>query len=126
MYTLFFTLPTAHIVETITQPTTQGFGLKGSNSDGSTAGINEDTKDIVITVSPNPSDGKFIINVSGINKSINLSIFSTSGQIVYSEQLLDAAAIINKPIDLKSYPKGMYFIRLITKDYSHIEKIIVE
>ena len=116
----------ASIVVINKQPTTQGFGPQGSNSGGSTAGINEDAKDIVIMVSPNPSDGKFIINVSGINESLSMNIYNMSGQIVFTEQLPDAADLINKPIDLKSYPKGMYFIRLITKNYSYIEKIIVE
>ncbi|MEI6124051.1 MAG: T9SS type A sorting domain-containing protein, partial [Bacteroidota bacterium] len=89
------------------------------------AGITENEDDISISVVPNPSNGVFYLSVTGLNEVSTLNIFSVSGQIIYKEQI-DNAGFVNKPIDLSSYPTGMYFIRIVSKNYSHVEKIILE
>jgi len=87
-------------------------------------GIETVTSDISFSVIPNPSNGMFYLTIEGLNESSSLNIFSMSGQIIYSDQL-DNSGFVNKPIDLSSYAKGMYFIRVISKNYSHVEKIII-
>jgi len=88
-------------------------------------GIFENNDGINFNVIPNPSDGMFYLSISGVNEIAKMDIFSISGQIVYTEQITNTG-VINKPIDLKSYPKGMYFIRIVSDNYAHIEKIVVE
>ena len=108
------------------QPTVPSYGPQSGNSNNNNTGIVEHSKEISIRIAPNPSNGMFNINVDGLNESLSLSIYSMSGQVIYSEQIPENAILVNKPIDLKDQPKGMYFIRLISKSYSHIEKIIIE
>jgi len=87
-------------------------------------GINENDG-ITVSVLPNPSNGLFYLNVEGINETVTLNIYAIDGKVIYSEQV-DNTGLINKPIDLKSYPKGMYFLRLINNNMTHTEKIIIE
>ncbi|HNW68862.1 MAG TPA: choice-of-anchor J domain-containing protein [Bacteroidales bacterium] len=88
-------------------------------------GINENNDGITVSVVPNPSNGMFYLNVEGINEPVTLNIYSINGKVIYSEQV-DNTGLVNKPIDLKSYPKGMYFLRLINNNMTHTEKIIIE
>ncbi|MEI6124034.1 MAG: T9SS type A sorting domain-containing protein [Bacteroidota bacterium] len=87
--------------------------------------IADDGDGVSIGVSPNPSSGLFYLTVNGLNEKAELTIYSTSGQIVYTEKL-DNAGFVNKLIDLKSYPKGMYFIRLVTTHAMHSQKIVIQ
>jgi len=80
---------------------------------------------ISVSVVPNPSNGLFYLNVEGINETVTLNIYSITGQAIYTEQL-DKTGLVNKPVDLKSFPKGMYFLRLINNNMTHTEKIIIE
>jgi len=88
-------------------------------------GVNENNDGISVSVVPNPSNGMFYLNVEGINETVTLNIYSINGQVIYTAQL-DNTGLINKPINLKSYPKGMYFLRLINNNITHTEKIIIE
>jgi len=76
-------------------------------------------------VYPNPSNGQFYINVNGMDGIAEMNIYSISGQIIYSEQI-DCTKLINKPMDISAFSKGIYFIRLVNKNASHTEKIIIE
>ena len=108
------------------QPTAPSFGSQSGGSNNNTSGVIENSKEISIRIAPNPSNGYFNISFDGLDESASFSIYNMSGQVIYSEQIPENAILVNKPIDLKDQPKGMYFIRLISKNYSHIEKIIIE
>jgi len=88
-------------------------------------GVEENNDGISVSIVPNPSNGLFYLNVNGINETVTMNIYSISGQLVYTEQL-DNKGLVNKTVDLGSYPKGMYFLRLINKNITHTEKIIIE
>jgi len=89
------------------------------------SGVEENKNDITVSIVPNPSNGLFYLNVEGMNETVTMNIYSISGQLVYTEQV-DNTGLVNKPVDLGSYPKGMYFLRLINKNITHTEKIIIE
>ncbi|MEI6123366.1 MAG: HYR domain-containing protein [Bacteroidota bacterium] len=88
-------------------------------------GIEDNNQSISISVVPNPSNGLFYVTVNGLNEAATLSIYAANGQIVYKEEM-NNAGFTNKPIDLQSFATGMYFLRLVSKNYAHVEKIIVE
>jgi hypothetical protein len=88
-------------------------------------GINENGEGVSISIVPNPSNGLFHLSVEGIEGNSLLTIYSINGQIIFSEQV-DNSGLVNKPIDLKSFPKGMYFLHLINNNLNHTEKIIIE
>jgi hypothetical protein len=64
------------------------------------------------------------LSVSGLTEKTSLNIFDMSGQTVYKDEI-NEQNIVNKPIDLNSFPKGVYFVRLLSNQYSHIQKIVL-
>jgi hypothetical protein len=88
-------------------------------------GIASNKDAISFSISPNPSDGIFLLGIEGMKEAANLSIYTASGQIVYSEKI-ENQTDFNKEIDLASYPKGMYFLRVYSNGFSHLEKIIIK
>ena len=85
-----------------------------------TAGLNVST-----LVFPNPSTGIIYVTVKGYTENPVINIYDMKGRIIYTEKY-DNSDFINKTIDLKYYPKGMYFIKFISDNYSHVEKLIIE
>ena len=88
------------------------------------ASISEVNDNILFNINPNPSNGIFHLAINGLYETANLNIINMSGKIVYSD-ILNNEGFVNKSIDLGYIPKGMYFLRVISKNYSHVEKIII-
>jgi hypothetical protein len=60
-----------------------------------------------INIFPNPSSGKF--TVMGLEKGQFIHVVNTSGQLIYSTQVLSAI----ESIDLSAFSKGTYMMQLI-------------
>ncbi len=77
-----------------------------------------------ISIYPNPSTG--IVSIQNIEGSstdkINLNIFNSLGQNVYSKGINTTAI----QLDLSSFDKGIYFIQVQGGKNSHSQKIILE
>lgn len=70
---------------------------------------------------PNPTTGKFYISVTARTQESVLEVFSSNG-------ILNKSIDLNSDtveIDLSDFPKGLYFIRYRTKNFSMIEKVIL-
>ena len=61
-----------------------------------------------IIIYPNPSNGMLFFNVNGLTENASHNIFDMNGQSVYNDLIIDQS-FVNKPIDLSSFPKGVYF-----------------
>ena len=85
-----------------------------------TAGMNDNVKTQYIIL-PNPSAGLFSVISNGA--TLNIEIMNILGEKVYSSQTSNN----NTEIDLSGEKKGVYFIRLSTKDNKTVatEKIIL-
>lgn len=70
-----------------------------------------------INIYPNPTSGIFTIEADNINK---IEITDINGQSIYINQNN------YKNIDLKHYPKGVYFIKIITNNKIFNKKIILQ
>jgi len=114
-----------NIIVTVTAPNTCSASDTVVITFDPCTGIAENDKDITISIVPNPSNGLFFINVSGMEGATELQIYSVSGQLVYNE-MLDGNSLTNKSIDLEAYPTGMYFVRMINNKNSYTKKIIIE
>ena len=88
-------------------------------------GIDESTRKSRCNIYPNPSNGIFTVSISGLKEDAALKIYSLSGQLIYAGQLINFSHS-NRQIDIKSCPKGVYFIRLITNNQTIINKIMIE
>jgi len=76
-----------------------------------------------IKIYPNPATDNLFINCSSFNSnSVVLSIYNLLGDRIFVNELNSA----ENSIDLSSYPKGMYLIKLTSEQANYSEKIIKE
>jgi hypothetical protein len=73
-----------------------------------------------ICIYPNPSGGKFTIEMGALSSSIE--IFNQLGEMIYSSQLLQQTT---KEIDLSDAPKGLYLLKIIAGKELITRKLVV-
>lgn len=80
-----------------------------------------------VSVMPNPSDGYFELSINGYggNEAI-IDVFNITGQKVYNQKLNIDDNNFSKSINMEFYPKGVYYIRLITGNNTDTMKFIIE
>jgi hypothetical protein len=80
--------------------------------------------EMTVKIYPNPTQGVLLVEVSGLvtDETVNYQLFSQTGI------LLDANNQVNYPfsIDLSKYPKGLYILKLMTKEKKSVWKILKE
>ncbi|MCF8295946.1 MAG: T9SS type A sorting domain-containing protein [Saprospiraceae bacterium] len=87
-------------------------------------GIPENLISFGINIYPNPSNGKINFDIpAGLNK-LEITIYNTFGQKVYTEQITSQTKTL-KTIDLSNVPKGVYFIGLKSKEKQNFVKVIL-
>ncbi len=80
-----------------------------------------------ISINPNPSHGKFILElINEGNNNLSIQIINTIGQTVYSSKEMLSAADLNREIDLSNMAPGVYCIMIDLGSNSIRKKIIVE
>ncbi len=83
-----------------------------SNTASQATGINELFNSMSVTISPNPSNGKFTIQLSSIqlsNSKCEVKIHNILGEQIYISELKQRTA---NEIDLSDIPKGIYFVQI--------------
>jgi len=81
-----------------------------------------------MAIMPNPNNGKFVLELttaSGENKTCQLEIYSPVGALLHSEKV-EFSRTLHKSMHLESLSKGVYFIRLKTKDNLLITRFVVQ
>lgn len=71
-----------------------------------------------MTLSPNPSNGNFSIELEQQTEEINIQIFDVLGKLVYFK----TSAIL--PVKINDFPKGQYSIYLYNDDFLISEKFL--
>jgi len=133
-YTSPDVLPNAGYIVEATRPTacvsTRQSGTTRNSSKSNTAlkqtiGVNELLNDLSIIISPNPSNGKFTIELSnsGIsnNNKFAVKIYNVLGVQVYLSEL---KPLTHNEIDLSNVPKGIYFVNVYNGDKIYTRKIV--
>jgi PKD repeat protein len=89
-------------------------------------GINNSSSNNLFTVYPNPNNG--VVNVALDIKnatSANIMIYDANGKVVYAGT--NISAIDNKvQIDLSTQASGMYFIKVVTDNYSSSKSFSIQ
>lgn len=76
---------------------------------------------------PNPSTGKFNLSFNLPDKGeTRLNITNMEGRSIYNENLGTFSGHYNKEIDISSYPKGAYFVRIDQGNHAQVKKIVLE
>ena len=88
-------------------------------------GIEETQSTRAFSVYPNPSEGEFSLKLnSNISSSVSFDVFTTLGEIIYSDKIDDVGKVSN--INLKNQAAGMYLLRLNMGDEQVWERLIIE
>lgn len=72
---------------------------------------------------PNPT-GLFTLETIGDNPNAEISVFTLTGQKVYSGTMSDFKE--KRPLDLRQLEKGIYIIRLISGSYEASSRVIIK
>lgn len=92
------------------------------NDGESTVGIDIQAAISRISVYPNPNSGMFTIDIQQTSvQDVSVSISNIQGQIVYEEYLKSVSTHTMK-LDLSSYSKGLYFLKI----GKEVRKIIIQ
>ncbi|MEI6349032.1 MAG: CARDB domain-containing protein [Bacteroidota bacterium] len=90
-------------------------------------GIDVNSSSMSINCSPNPTTGKINLKFYNINsKEITLSIVDLTNKTIYTEQLSNDNVLSNHQLDLSSFSKGVYFIKISTSKSTIVNKIILQ
>ena len=74
-----------------------------------TAGIDDQTRGVEISVYPNPTKGTLSIEFKTFQKSVKVKVFSITGQLLMEKQFQD---LINLPLEIRQ-PQGIYLLEVI-------------
>lgn len=78
-----------------------------------------------INLYPNPTDGEFFLSIDNmLDKTLALTIFNLTGQIVYTKIYNSSEEILNQVIDIKNLPNGIYLIKTATDGKEYNNRII--
>jgi hypothetical protein len=78
-----------------------------------------------INVYPNPSDGRFNIEISGMENVMELFIVDYKGQLLYQDKVESENGEYLKHLDISTYPKGIYFLKIVDDNVMRVEKIVI-
>ncbi len=83
---------------------------------------------INLTLSPNPSDGFFSINLSSskIIKKAKINVIDTKGNILYSENIFCASSTCIKKMDLSHFISGIYILSIKGTYFNKQQKFIIK
>ena len=77
---------------------------------------------------PNPSNGLFQIQITGIeNQDYNLDVYNTVGAVVYSNKLIYSGKDTQTmKLDFSNFAKGVYYIRLFSDGEIKVKSLIIK
>ena len=102
---------------------THGRGLYTTNFDLAPLAIDEKENSSALVIGPNPSNGKFFIEVNGSgNISKNIVITNITGEIVYSKSFKSEKLFLN----LSNLIAGSYVVNIKTSNNCYTKKINIQ
>jgi hypothetical protein len=77
-------------------------------------------------VYPNPTSGKLIFEMEGDGSDITIQIISMEGKLLENKLIEDIKGKYIEEFDLSAYAKGIYTIKVLSKNGYVTERIILE
>ncbi len=78
-----------------------------------------------IKLFPNPTSGTLNISIENIQNKTEITIYSETGQTVFSKQFVSVDNRINEVIDLSGYSSGIYIVKVINNNRIKTERFIL-
>ncbi|NVN96130.1 MAG: T9SS type A sorting domain-containing protein [Bacteroidetes bacterium] len=75
---------------------------------------------------PNPSNGIILIEKDFLSEKSELQLYSLQGKIIYSEYINNINNHLIKEINLTTFPKGIYFVKISNNQFVKVEKVIIQ
>jgi len=91
-------------------------------------GLNElDVDGVQIDIFPNPSEnGQFMVEINGVKEEVEVWIIDFDGRIVLQDKMpYSQTPKLQKQYNLQGFERGVYFIRLATRDKVSYKRIIL-
>ena len=80
-----------------------------------------------MVVFPNPSKGKFILNISDLkDREARLKVYNLNGKEIYQESFYTNRDLFSKPVDIGQVANGLYIVEVETISGIYREKIIIQ
>lgn len=101
---------------------TYGRGVFSGVFDNRTLAVDDFTNNKGVSVYPNPSNGKFNININQYSGKVNIQVADLNGREVYTSknELFNS----EKALDLQMLESGIYVVRISGEDLNYSQKII--
>ncbi len=77
-----------------------------------------------IRISPNPASSYLYVNLENINAAATLQLIDVNGKLI--QQHLISQGTVNKAISLNGLVKGLYTVKVITKEKVATKKLLVQ
>ncbi|MGB0886832.1 MAG: T9SS type A sorting domain-containing protein [Vicingaceae bacterium] len=91
--------------------------------DGATVGIDTKTITNEVSVYPNPTNNKFVVNLKGaLLQETTVSVYNVTGKLVYNQKITANQLSINT----ENWANGIYQIRIENATQSISEKMVVQ
>ena len=77
-----------------------------------------------IRISPNPASSYLYINLENVNAAVTLQLIDLNGKLVKQEAI--SQGFTNKTISLSGIAKGIYTVKLITREKLATQKLVIQ
>jgi hypothetical protein len=92
----------------------------------STVGLNEFAIDQTVRAYPNPNNGQFVLTFEGGALNGKTNVLNAVGQTVATFEFQKDAGVFNQALDLRSLPKGIYHVQVMTNQGSIVLRMVLQ
>ncbi len=78
-----------------------------------------------ISVFPNPSEGRYTVNIDGLKEDLTLHVIDVQGRILRTWQQPNPTSTFTKTIDITDFAEGVYFLQIQTESGIDMVKLIL-
>jgi len=79
-----------------------------------------------VKIIPNPNSGNFEVVVQGEAGALDLTLYNSVGQVIYTASGKAEGANFSKYINIQSFPSGVYYLNVNSPTNSWVKKIVKE